>query len=246
MNVFVLAIPYVYQGKEGWLHPVLLHHRQECILVDCGYEDSFPFLEKAAAEVGISFSQLTGIVLTHADIDHVAGAFPLKAKYPAVPVYTSAAEAAYISGKEKSLRLQQAEDLDACLPDTYKPAARQFQEMLRTVKPVPVDYLLDVNTAWPLAGEVDVIPTPGHTPGHFSLYIKKQKILVAADVVVIEEKGLALANPQFALDLPKAIDSVKKLQDLPIEKLICYHGGVLESGVSEALDSLVTRWEKAG
>jgi glyoxylase-like metal-dependent hydrolase (beta-lactamase superfamily II) len=243
MNVVILKIPCTTNGKEDFLYPVLLQYKHEMVLVDCGYEDSFPLIEKAAAEQGISFSRLTGVVLTHHDMDHVAGLYPLKVKYPGINVYASAIEAACICGQKKSLRLQQAEELDACLPKEFKAAARQFQVMLQQVKPVPVDFILEEKSEWPLADVVDVIPTPGHTPGHLSLYIKKQKTLIAADALVIEDGRLNLANPQFAMDLPEAIASVKKIRQLAIKKLICYHGGVLDNGVTEALDTLISEWE---
>lgn len=241
MKVLFLPIPYQHQGREDVLYPVLLQHQEENILVDCGYDHTFPQLEDALAKVGIAVSQLTGIVLTHHDIDHMAGAYPIKERFPAIPVYASAIEAKYISGAEKSLRLQQAEDLYACLPEEQRPAARQFQEFLQTVKPIPVDYLLAEISNWPMAGNVDVVFTPGHTPGHISLYIKEQKTLVAADAMVIENGRLNLANPQFALDLPRAIASVHTLQTLAVEKLICYHGGLLEQNVPEAIADLSAR-----
>lgn len=47
--------------------------------------------------------------------------------------------------------------------------------------------------------------TPGHTPGHISLYFLQSKTLVAGDAVVIENGVLDIANPQFALDLEAAV-----------------------------------------
>ncbi|HEV7333501.1 MAG TPA: MBL fold metallo-hydrolase [Flavisolibacter sp.] len=243
MKISVLPVTYRYQDKEDVLYPVLLQHRNEAILVDCGYEDSLPQLEKALEAAGSSLSQLTGIVLTHHDIDHIGGASQIKRDYPSLPVYASAIEANYINGKEKSLRLQQAEDIFTCLPDEHKPAALAFQTFLQTVKPVPVDHILAENCKWPLAGEVEVIPTPGHTPGHISLYVKKEQTLIAADAVVVEEGRLNLANPQYALELPKAVESVEKIRQMNIQKLVCYHGGSWVHNVNEALAVLLAKWQ---
>lgn len=52
----------------------------------------------------------------------------------------------------------------------------------------------------------------------------------ARDAVVIEHGKLAIANPQYTLDLPEAIRSVRRLLDYEIEQIVCYHGGLLVSG----------------
>ncbi|MBB1286802.1 MBL fold metallo-hydrolase [Flavisolibacter sp. BT320] len=245
MDVHILALPYGINDKQDVLYPVLLQYRDERILVDCGYEETVPELEKSLAAVGASISQLTGLVLTHHDIDHIAGAYRIRQNHPSLLVYASAIEAKYISGQAKSLRLQQAEDIYQCLPEDQKPGAKVFQAFLETVKPVPVDEILDKNSQWSMAGEVAIIPTPGHTPGHISLYLKQQRTLIAGDAVVIEEGSLNLANPRYALDLPAAISSVSKLQKLPIDKLICYHGGVYSGNVQEALHTLIQKWQNS-
>lgn len=243
MKICVLPLTYRFQEKEDVLFPVLLQHGKETFLVDCGYEQTVPQLEKALAAEGVSFSQLTGIVLTHHDIDHVGGAYAIKEKHPEVPIYAPAAEVRYINGEEEPLRLQQAKAIYDCLAAEQKPAAKTFQAFLETVKPVSVDFILDTTGDWPLAGAVEIIPTPGHTPGHFSLYVSREKTLIAADAVVIEKGGLNLANPAYTLDLPAAIRSLDTLRALKIEKLVCYHGGLLTDNVAEALDSLLRKWK---
>ena len=66
-----------------------------------------------------------------------------------------------------------------------------------------------------------------------------EKLLVAADALVVENGVLELANPQFALDLPQALASVKKIRKLTIRKLICYHGGVFDQDIKVHLDRLL-------
>lgn len=243
MKISLLPLTYRSGEKEDVLYPVLLQHRNENFLVDCGYEETVPQLEKALAAKSLSFSQLTGIVLTHHDIDHMGGAYSIKEKHPTVPIYAPAAEARYINGEEVSLRLQQAKAIYACLPEEQKPAAKAFQAFLETVKPVPVDFILEERREWPLADAVEIIPTPGHTPGHISLYVTGEKTLIAADAVVIEDEDLNLANPAYTLDLPAAINSVETLRKLDIQTLVCYHGGILSHNVSAALDELLKKWK---
>lgn len=243
MEAYVLEIGFDFNGKEQRIYPVLLRNERELILVDCGYAGFLPLLEEAANKHNRSLQNLTGVVITHEDIDHVGGLFELKEKYPAVKVYASEIEAPYISGKEKSVRLHQAETLYPSLPEEQKPGALAFQEFLKTVRPVPVNAVLSENKPVPFSDAVQVINTPGHTPGHISLYLSDSKTLIAGDAVVIENGELEIANPSFCLDLPAAVASIKKLQSLAIDTIICFHGGVLNGVVPEKLRSLFAKYQ---
>ena len=163
-------------------------------------------------------------------------------KYPALKVFSSETEARYISGKETSLRLQQAERWFPSVPDDQKAGALHFQEMLRQVQPVVVDETIREGEELPFLEGVKVIPTPGHTPGHFSLYLKESKTLLAADAVVFQDGELENANPSFTLDLPQAVSSLNKLLELEMERIVCYHGGVVEDDIPHRLRHLISKY----
>lgn len=71
-----------------------------------------------------------------------------------------------------------------------------------------------------------ILSTKGHTPGHTSLYLPKQKTLILGDAAVIENDELVLGNPQYCLDLEEAKKSLEMLKKLEVETYICYHRGV--------------------
>jgi glyoxylase-like metal-dependent hydrolase (beta-lactamase superfamily II) len=242
MQIHVLEVKFGFNGKDDALYPVILRKGKEMILVDCGYAGFMPLLEQAASLQGLSLQHLTGILVTHHDIDHMGALAEFKEKYPQVVIYSSAIEEKYISGKAKSLRLQQAEDMFHTLPEEQKAGAQYFQEMLRKMQPVPVDYILPENESALFLEEVKIIPTPGHMPGHISLYVEESQTVIAADAVVYENGELEIANPHFTLDLPAAVRSVEKLQQLAIHKLICYHGGVVEDGIQQKLQTLIGKY----
>jgi glyoxylase-like metal-dependent hydrolase (beta-lactamase superfamily II) len=79
-------------------------------------------------------------------------------------------------------------------------------------------------------------------PGHISLYLKESKTLIAADALVVEGSELEIANPHFTLDLPLAIKSVEKLLNLEIDKIVCYHGGVVEDNIHQKISHLLSRY----
>jgi glyoxylase-like metal-dependent hydrolase (beta-lactamase superfamily II) len=242
MKVHVLEVKFSFNGKYDVLYPVILEHTHEMILVDCGYAGFLPFIEQAAQVKGLSLRQLTGILITHHDIDHMGALAEFKTRYPHLKIYSSVIEERYISGKEKSLRLVQAENMYDSLPDEYKPGARHFQEMLRAMQPAEVDHIFHENGPLPFLNGVYVIATPGHMPGHISLYLQDSRTLIAADAVVVERGELEIANPHFTLDLLQAIKSVEKLLNLEIDKIICYHGGVVEDNIYSKITHLLSRY----
>jgi glyoxylase-like metal-dependent hydrolase (beta-lactamase superfamily II) len=80
----------------------------------------------------------------------------------------------------------------------------------------------------PYGGGVTVIRTPGHTLGHICLYHAKSKTLVSGDALNLVDGQLTGPNPLHTHDLPRAVESLKKLAEYDIERVICYHGGVLD------------------
>jgi glyoxylase-like metal-dependent hydrolase (beta-lactamase superfamily II) len=242
MKYEVLQVKYDNYGKESSLYPALLHEGNELLLVDAGYPGFLTSIEKAANDVGYSLSQLTGIVVTHHDIDHVGGVAVIKRKYPAVKIYATEFERDYIEGWKKSLRLEQAEKKFDSLSEEEKPWALSFQERLKKIEPVDVDVLISEENGIPGFPDVELIHTPGHMPGHISLYLRDSKTLIAADALVVEKGSLNLANPQYTMNMDDAINSVKKLEHYDINRIICYHGGVIDSDVPLQLERLVAKY----
>ncbi len=211
-------------GPEA-IYPTLLCSGGEAVLADCGYEGFLPFIEDAMRASGLSPEALTGVIVTHHDHDHMGALAALKAKYPNVTVYAGAAESEYIAGRRKALRLEQAEALQSALPTEQQPAGEAFISMLKGVEPAEVDVTLHGGDVLDICGSCEVIDTPGHTPGHISLYLPAQDTVVTGDAMVLEQGLPAVANPQFAFDLAAAQASLERLVDLGAARYICYHGG---------------------
>jgi glyoxylase-like metal-dependent hydrolase (beta-lactamase superfamily II) len=74
---------------------------------------------------------------------------------------------------------------------------------------------------------VRVILTPGHTPGHICLYLERSRTLVAGDALTASEGRLQGPNASATQDMPTACQSVRKLADLDLQAIVCYHGGVV-------------------
>ena len=178
---------------------------------------------------GLSGEDIDAILLTHHDHDHMGAAAAFKRKYPRVKVYASSLEASYISGAQKPWRLRQAEELQETLPPEQQAFGRWFCDLLRRVEPVRVDETLEDGDVLPWCGGCEVIATPGHTPGHISLWLRGQDTIIAGDAMISDKGRPALANPGFALDAEQARDAMDMLLDMRAGRILCYHGGELVS-----------------
>ena len=241
-TIFILPITFQLGTAEFTIFPTLLKDDNELILIDCGYPNSVPALEDAMQKVGFSLQQLTKIIITHHDHDHMGALHELKEQYPAIEILCSKEEVPYITGQRKSLRLQQAEAIQDTLPDNKKEAGKQFQEYIASVKKVDEVTAIHPGDILPFCGGIEVVDTKGHMPGHISLYAMKEKILIAGDALVMEGNKLCMAMPQYTLNMRDAQDSIRKLQHYDIEAIICYHGGIYNSDVKNSLKELAVRF----
>ena len=225
-KILRLYITAPFGDTVNTVYPTLLWDEKNVVLVDCGFIGSLPMLEKELAKYGLSAQLLTGLVLTHHDHDHMGAAAALKRVNPKLKIFASQAEAPYISAQEKPLRLKQAEELQEMLPPDRQDFGRAFCEMLRRVEPVMVDEFLHDGDRFDWCGGCRIIATPGHTPGHISLFIEDDSIVITGDAMALEDGQPVIANPQFTLDLISAEDSMKKLLSLKANAYYCYHGGM--------------------
>lgn len=227
MNIIELPIAFDYEGDSYFIYPSLIISGEELTLVDAGYPLFLPLIENEIVKQGYDPSHLKNIIITHYDDDHIGALHDFRVKYPAVKIIASEAEAAFISGKVKSERLVQAEALLAQMPEDEQESGRMFVQLLEELKHVPVDNTVQ-DGEWILDGKCQIIATPGHTSGHISLYFPELSSVITGDAAVKEQNELAIANPQYCLDLESAEQSLNKLVALKAKSYYCYHEGRLD------------------
>jgi glyoxylase-like metal-dependent hydrolase (beta-lactamase superfamily II) len=239
-KINVLEIKFGFNDKIDRIYPVIIEDEEEMILVDCGYPNFLPMIEQEAITRGIDIKKLTKIIITHHDFDHMGSLAAFKRKYPSIKVLASIDDEKYINGSEKSLRLQQAESIYDFLSEGEKEGAKAFHSMLESVETCDVDICVKDKDFFDCCGEIEIVTTPGHMPGHISIYIKTSKTLVAGDALVVENNKLAIANPQYTLDMMAAKKSIIKLMSYEIDTIICYHGGVYKNNIEKSLCSIIS------
>lgn len=241
MKIVVLKIEKVIGNKNVMLNPTLIQINGKNYLVDCGYEETTAELELALKGINIEVADLTGVVITHDDHDHLGGLNFLKQKNKSLKVFCGEFEKDSVSGLIKSERLVQAESFFNSLPDENKSWASDFIGQLKKVKRFDVDRVFKDNDVF--ENEIVVIHTPGHTKGHISLFCPEENIFIAGDAVVIENGEFDIANPGFTLDMDQAIRSVEKIINLAPRKIICYHGGIMNQDIIENLKILINKYK---
>ena len=139
----VITLPINFQiaemGDASYtICPVILKDDSELVLVDCGYPNFMGKIESAMNKLGLSLAQLTKIIITHHDHDHMGALREIKERYPSVDILCSKEEAPYITGNSKSLRLLQAEAIQDSLPEGEKEGGKgkAFQDFNASVKTV--------------------------------------------------------------------------------------------------------------
>lgn len=236
MQTSVVTLPLTFPADGSVIFPCLIGSGDAQVLVDTGYPHTAEALLQQLAH-----HHLDAVLLTHDDFDHVGGLSALRAAYPELPFWSSVPEAAALSGRVPSERLQQAQAGFAMLPEEMQESAKAFIAMLRT------QARFEMASTWQ-DGEAclpgwQVVYTPGHTRGHISLFAAESAALIAGDALVFADGQLDIANPQYTLDLPEAVRSVMRLKALQPERILCYHGGWVEGDLSNLLEDLLNRYQ---
>jgi glyoxylase-like metal-dependent hydrolase (beta-lactamase superfamily II) len=139
------------------------------------------------------------------------------------------ADAPYIEGELRPLKVT---------PEMLEQRP-QMREVLERLEPVGVDEQVEDGTRLNLAGGTKVISTPGHTPGHICLYLEQPKVLIAGDALTAEDGSLNGPNPSMTLEMRTALQSMRRLADLDIDTIVCYHGGVVSEDANGELRRVI-------
>lgn len=240
MQIHTFKIQKQLNHVEAILFPTLVQTNGKNYLIDAGYEETYSEFVTALAQLGVSVGDISAILVSHDDIDHIGGLHLFKKENPSLRIYCSAIEAPSITGAIVSERFNQAQQSLPHLPEEQKEWALQFIERLKSIQRLPIDGTLQNGEL--IDDAIEVVPTPGHTKGHISFFIRESATLIANDALVVENNQFEIANPMFTLDMPKAIQSVAAIQKMNPKRVICYHGGVVTENVGEKLNLLLQKY----
>jgi len=234
VNISMIGNPH--KEQEGW------------VLIDAGMPDSSAAIIAAVEERFGRDSRPLAILLTHGHFDHVGAIIEL-VNYWDVPVYAHELELPYLTGKQAYAPPDPTVDggLFAKLSPLFP---NEPINLGHHVKPLPSDGTIPMLPDWRW------IHTPGHTPGHISLFREADRSLIAGDAfVTVQQESIykvltqkqEISGPPkyFTTDWEQARQSVIKLQALKPSLAITGHGlPMQDQALTDSLEELVQRFDE--
>jgi glyoxylase-like metal-dependent hydrolase (beta-lactamase superfamily II) len=215
---------YTFTGLKGG-RVYLIEDADGLTLVDAGLPLAAPKIIRQLEALGYLSTDVKRILITHAHSDHVGGLPELK-RLTGVQVIASEIEKPVVEGDEPVVRPN---------PEDLSGVSRLLAQPGGTVDGTPVDYTVtDEDTIPGVLGELVVIATPGHSPGHVAFWGAERGILFAGDVV-LNVWGLRLPPAVATVDMGENKRSVARLAKLDASVVCFGHGPPLTEGASEAL-----------
>lgn len=218
------------------------------VLIDTGLSISAKAIRQAAASMFGPDSRPAAIILTHGHFDHTGSLEQLLTHWP-VPVFAHRLEMPYLTGRA-----------DYPPPD---PAAgggtmsllsplfsRRGIDLGEQVHPLSESGALPYMPGWRW------IHTPGHSPGHVSLFRDEDRTLIAGDAFVttkqesffesvFKPRGIHGPPAYFTTDWKEAGDSVRKLAQIKPAVAATGHGAPMSGErLHRELGRLASRFEQ--
>lgn len=218
------------------------------VLVDAGMPKSAEKIMDAAEELIGENARPKAIILTHGHFDHVGAIIDLVEHWQ-VPVYAHTLEMPFLTGQQ----------------DYPKPDASVEGGLVAKMSPTFPHEGIDLDThiqPFPEDGNVPHmegwiwIHTPGHTPGHVSLFRESDRVLIAGDAfvtvkqeslysVLTQEQEISGPPRYLTTDWDSARTSVQKLEALQPDVAITGHGIPMAAAVlRESLAKLVNDFDE--
>ncbi len=233
---FFTVAPGVWGMKDVFvnMYMVLNPFDGNWVLVDAGLKWSAPKIKRMARQLFGEKGKPSSIVLTHGHFDHV-GALQKLADEWSVPVFAHYLEIPYLTGRSSYPP-----------PDpTVGGGLMAYMSWMYPNTPINITnhvHVLPENGRVPGLPEWKYIHTPGHAPGHISLYRESDNVLIAGDAFVttkaesafstmLQTKKVSGPPKYFTYDWILAKESVKKLMDLEPEIAATGHGRPMQGEI---------------
>jgi glyoxylase-like metal-dependent hydrolase (beta-lactamase superfamily II) len=220
----------VFQLSLLWSNTFLIEAGDGLALVDAGMRWDAGVILRSAGRLGWPRRPVKAIVLTHGDLDHL-GAMSRLVEVTGAPVIAHRAEMPLIAARGWRPTVARS--------GLMRLGGALYGLALRVVLPTgPVTVNQPVEDGDELPGGFRVVHTPGHTPGHISLYHPGKRVLIAGDAIINRGR---LSGPAglFTPDMAQARASMRRLAELDVEAAGFGHGPPLRQGAGAQIRELV-------
>ena len=183
----------------------IVFHENEWAMIDIGYEDDVDEIVELVRELDFPFSSCTGLIATHADVDHIQGLLKAKQMVKAdVLAHPLAAEPLEKGDRVKTFAHIEAQGIDMAMP------------------PVEVDRLIDEGDRIAIGDlELEVWHTAGHTDSQLSF--RMGDYLFSGDNIY-RDGCVGAIDAHHGSDLPSFIRSLTRIRESDVKWLLPSHG----------------------
>jgi glyoxylase-like metal-dependent hydrolase (beta-lactamase superfamily II) len=192
-------------------------------LIDAGFVGSSARIARALASRGRALADVTRVICTHGHPDHAGGARELAEQGAEVLIHPADAE-----GMRTDLRTALR----------HPSRGRFFASM---TPELPAFTPIRDGDVLPVLGGLEVIHTPGHTPGSVCLYGARDRVLFVGDVLQRRWGRVSFASAVFSDDYVAAKRNLKRLAALDVEVIVFGHYPALTVDAAGALADLARR-----
>jgi glyoxylase-like metal-dependent hydrolase (beta-lactamase superfamily II) len=236
-----LTHPFPGVGMVSYIVEEASH---DLTLIDTCFSADLSKLEEYVHNAGYEISDIKRIIITHVHSDHTQAANEIKKRSGgAAQILSHWAEAAYLNHNppypgppSEETVLNFFNQLGLKPEDVFKKYG-SFD-----VEPMKVDRQLQDGDM--VGKTLQVIHTPGHTPGHISLYSKQHGIIFGGDFIyksVLGVDGLFVPPSTVSIDSTTAAISARRISNLEFDTLLLAHqdAPLLENANKEVERSVV-------
>ena len=219
----VWRIPLIRDFVNGFM---LRDEDDQVTLVDMGVASSGPKVMAALASIGSGPADVTRLMLTHAHADHAGGA----------------AYVAERTGLEFGIHAEDADFARAGKNPPRDPRFRLGRLMTRTDRgfaAVPVGETFTDGQVVPFAGGLEVVHTPGHSPGHAAYLHRESGVLITGDSI-FNVLGLRWSIKAFCTDFRMSQETAVRLAELDYTTAAFTHGAHLSDRPREHIRTFLT------
>ena len=235
---------------DGFTHPfpsgkvvpyMFIENADDLTLIDPSFLPQLPILEDYILNAGYDIKNVKRIILTHLHIDHAQSANEIR-KRTSAKIYSHWIEAGYLAHNPP----YNGPPTIQAVTDILKKSGVSIEELTKKfgsieLEPIIVDEQVSDGN---MIGSLKVIHTPGHTPGHISLYYEEDRILFGADTIykrVFGAEGMYIAPPMVSIDSVTATVSAQRLSKIKFDKLLMSHqDSPLVERARETVEKLVS------
>jgi glyoxylase-like metal-dependent hydrolase (beta-lactamase superfamily II) len=233
---------------SGSVNTYLIRDNDKYLIIDTGWDapESMRSMDAQLADASISFSKIKRVLLTHCHIDHLGMISRFKQLNNAnIYIHQDELDLIRIRYNEENIYWIETDNFlrRHGMPESeLDPIDPQFSVQGPLIAP---DILLQGGEVIS-AGEYSlrVIPTPGHTPGHISLYEPRKKLLFSGDVLLPTILTNAAGHIQHMPNpLQQYLNSLNVLRGLEIDLVLPGHEHVF-SGHQKRIDEITRIYQQ--